>query len=145
MGAKNIRRTEHEVQNRCDDKTVDITDYEDIDQEDGELPNLPTFFVTNVFASVCEQMDENIDISVAGEMEEVQAEDFQMDENHDVCSLETLTRLHSSTRAIEWFKRPVAYAKCNRDSYESELAIQVDAHGVVLGWLLAARKPFKPD
>ncbi|GKD36748.1 hypothetical protein Tco_1256955, partial [Tanacetum coccineum] len=41
-----------------------------------------------------------------------------------VCSLETLTRFHSSTRAIEWFKRLVAYAKWNRDSYETT---QVDA------------------
>ncbi|KAK9050689.1 hypothetical protein SSX86_030341 [Deinandra increscens subsp. villosa] len=36
-----------------------------------------------------------------------------------VCSLETLTRLHSSTRATEGFKRLVSYAKCNRDSYET--------------------------
>nr|GEW70626.1 hypothetical protein [Tanacetum cinerariifolium] len=77
IGAKNIRRTKHEVQNRCDDKTVDITDYEDSDQEDDELPDLPTFSVTNVFASFCEQIDENIDISVAKEIEEVQVEDAQ--------------------------------------------------------------------
>ncbi|GJW94633.1 hypothetical protein Tco_0174305 [Tanacetum coccineum] len=32
-----------------------------------------------------------------------------------------LTRLNSSTWATKWFKRLVAYAKCNRDSYESEL------------------------
>ncbi|GJZ32491.1 hypothetical protein Tco_0577927 [Tanacetum coccineum] len=43
---------EHEVPNRCDD----ITDYEDSDQEDGELPDLPTFSPTNEFASVCEQL-----------------------------------------------------------------------------------------
>nr|GEY80614.1 hypothetical protein [Tanacetum cinerariifolium] len=79
IGAKNIRRTKHEVQNRCDDKTVDITDYEDSDQEDDELPDLPTFSVTNVFASFCEQIDENIDISVAKEIEEVQVEDVEMD------------------------------------------------------------------
>ncbi|GJT54657.1 RNA-directed DNA polymerase, eukaryota, reverse transcriptase zinc-binding domain protein [Tanacetum coccineum] len=36
-------------------------------------------------------------------------------------SLEALTRLNSSTWATKWFKRLVAYAKCNRDSYESEL------------------------
>ncbi|GJZ36636.1 hypothetical protein Tco_0582827, partial [Tanacetum coccineum] len=35
----------------------------------------------------------------------------------EVCSLETLMRLHSSTRDTEGFKRLVAYAKCNRDSY----------------------------
>ncbi|GJW11821.1 hypothetical protein Tco_1577648 [Tanacetum coccineum] len=37
-----------------------------------------------------------------------------------VCSLETLTRLHSSTWGTKWFKRIAAYAKCNRDSYERE-------------------------
>nr|GEW09727.1 zf-CCHC domain-containing protein/DUF4219 domain-containing protein/UBN2 domain-containing protein [Tanacetum cinerariifolium] len=37
---------------------------------------------------------------------------------HVVCSMETLTRLHSSTWTTKWFKRLVAYAKCNRDSYE---------------------------
>ncbi|GJU57340.1 hypothetical protein Tco_1235106 [Tanacetum coccineum] len=62
----------------------------------------------------------------------------RLDENTStqVCSLKTLTRLHSSTRVI------VAYAKCNRDSYERIMllvqaflaAIQVGAHGVVLGW-----------
>ncbi|GJW76433.1 hypothetical protein Tco_0138115 [Tanacetum coccineum] len=30
-------------------------------------------------------------------------------------------RLHSSTWATKWFKRLVAYAKCNCDSYESKL------------------------
>ncbi|GKB49935.1 hypothetical protein Tco_0900688 [Tanacetum coccineum] len=39
-----------------------------------------------------------------------------------VCSLETLTRLHSSTWATKWLKRLVAYPKCNRDSYEIFLA-----------------------
>ncbi|GKB90571.1 DUF4219 domain-containing protein [Tanacetum coccineum] len=40
--------------------------------------------------------------------------------DQDVCSLEAFTRLNSSTWATKWFKRLVAYAKCNRDSYESE-------------------------
>nr|GEW65122.1 hypothetical protein [Tanacetum cinerariifolium] len=44
---------EHEVLNRCDD----ITDYDDSDQEDGKLPDLPTFSATNEFTSVCEQVD----------------------------------------------------------------------------------------
>ncbi|GKG27873.1 hypothetical protein Tco_0406200 [Tanacetum coccineum] len=57
IGAENIRKMEHEVLNRCDD----ITDYEDSDQEDGELPDLPIFSATNEFASVCEQVKENID------------------------------------------------------------------------------------
>ncbi|GJT52636.1 hypothetical protein Tco_0978793 [Tanacetum coccineum] len=53
IGAENVRKMEHEVPNRCDD----ITNYEDSDQEDGELPDLPTFSPTNEFASVCEQVE----------------------------------------------------------------------------------------
>ncbi|GJV63941.1 hypothetical protein Tco_1474769 [Tanacetum coccineum] len=34
---------EHEVPSRCNDETMDIIDYEDSDQEDGELPDLLTF------------------------------------------------------------------------------------------------------
>ncbi|GKB10244.1 hypothetical protein Tco_0844167 [Tanacetum coccineum] len=52
--AENLRKTEHEVPHRCDDKTVDITDDEDSDHEDGELPDLHIFSATNEFASVCE-------------------------------------------------------------------------------------------
>ena len=40
-----------------------------------------------------------------------------------VCSLETLTRLTRPPDSIGGFKRLVAYAKCNRDSYESELGL----------------------
>ncbi|GJZ36568.1 hypothetical protein Tco_0582759 [Tanacetum coccineum] len=55
-------------------------------------------------------------------MEEVLRNDGEdSDETVWVCSLESLTRLNSSTWATKWFKRLVAYAKCNRDSYESEL------------------------
>ncbi|GJU01058.1 retrovirus-related pol polyprotein from transposon TNT 1-94 [Tanacetum coccineum] len=57
IGAKNMRKIEYEVLNRCDDETVDITDYEDSDQEDGELPDLPTFSATNEFASVYYNID----------------------------------------------------------------------------------------
>ncbi|GJZ26931.1 hypothetical protein Tco_0571184 [Tanacetum coccineum] len=64
-------------------------------------------------------------------------------ENHS-CRLKlrrkTLTRLHAPTRATEWFKRLVAYAKCNRDSFET---IQVEVRGVVLGQNLATGKHFK--
>ncbi|GJS51733.1 reverse transcriptase domain-containing protein [Tanacetum coccineum] len=49
--------------------------------------------------------------------------------SYAVCSLETLTRLHSSTRDTEWFKRLVAYAKYNRDSYEIDSWIKKFAHG----------------
>ncbi|GJW68108.1 hypothetical protein Tco_0122532 [Tanacetum coccineum] len=43
-----------------------------------------------------------------------------------VCSLESLTRLNSSTWAAKWFKRLVAYAKCNRDSYERDKELEGD-------------------
>nr|GFA16910.1 hypothetical protein [Tanacetum cinerariifolium] len=84
IGAENIRKMKYEVPNRCDDETVDITDYEDSDQEDGEIPNSYAFSITNVFASVYEQVDENIDISIAKEKEEVQVENVEMDDDYDI-------------------------------------------------------------
>nr|GEU62397.1 copia protein [Tanacetum cinerariifolium] len=48
---------------------------------------------------------------------------FQLVGPLGICSLETLTRLHSSTWATKSFKRLVAYAKCNRDSYEKDESI----------------------
>ncbi|GJR27905.1 hypothetical protein Tco_1104137 [Tanacetum coccineum] len=79
IGAENMRKMEYEVPNRCDDEIVDIIDYEDSDQEDGELPDLPTFSATNVFASICEQVKDDIDISIMKEKEDV-----QMDEDYDI-------------------------------------------------------------
>ncbi|GJY13239.1 hypothetical protein Tco_0382548 [Tanacetum coccineum] len=70
----------HEVPNSCDD----ITDYEDSDQEDGELPDLPTFSITNEFSSVCEQVEENIYVNTAQELEEFQVNDVEMDEDDDI-------------------------------------------------------------
>ncbi|GJY16566.1 hypothetical protein Tco_0386988 [Tanacetum coccineum] len=83
--AKNLRKTKHEVPHRCDDKTIDITGYEDIDHKDDELLDLPIFFATNKFASVCEQVDENIDndIRIVEEKEEVPMEDDEMDDDID--------------------------------------------------------------
>ncbi|GJS25330.1 hypothetical protein Tco_0453962 [Tanacetum coccineum] len=57
IGEENIRKIEHEVPNRCDD----ITDYEDSDQEDGELH-----------------------VNTAQELEEVHVEDVEMDEDYDI-------------------------------------------------------------
>ncbi|GKF81838.1 hypothetical protein Tco_0240440, partial [Tanacetum coccineum] len=71
---------EHEVPNRCDD----ITDYKDSDQEDGELPNLHTFSATNEFASVCEQVQENIEVNTARELEEVEIENVKMNDDYDI-------------------------------------------------------------
>ncbi|GKA72937.1 hypothetical protein Tco_0779153 [Tanacetum coccineum] len=71
------RKMESEVPNRCDY----ITSYEDSDQEDGELLDLPTFSATNEFASVCEQGEYNIDVNTTQELEKVQVEDVEMDED----------------------------------------------------------------
>ncbi|GJY95132.1 hypothetical protein Tco_0511493 [Tanacetum coccineum] len=48
-----------QVPNRRDD----VNDFEDYDQEDGKLPDLPTFSDTDEFASNSEQVKENIDIA----------------------------------------------------------------------------------
>nr|GEV97794.1 hypothetical protein [Tanacetum cinerariifolium] len=84
IGADNITNMEHKVPNRCDDETMDIIDYEDSNQVDGELPDPPTFSTTNVFASICEQVKDDIDISVTKEKEKEQVEDVQMDEHYDI-------------------------------------------------------------
>nr|GEZ56275.1 hypothetical protein [Tanacetum cinerariifolium] len=55
IGVENLRRRNQEVLNVCDDKKS-----RDTDQEDGDLFNFPIFTVTNVFASVSEQVEENI-------------------------------------------------------------------------------------
>ncbi|GJY83332.1 hypothetical protein Tco_0496708 [Tanacetum coccineum] len=78
IGVENIKKIEHEVPNMCDD----INDYEDCDQENGELIDLPTFSATNEIASDSEQVEENIDI--AEEKEEVPMKDVEMDDNHDI-------------------------------------------------------------
>ncbi|GKE17695.1 hypothetical protein Tco_1425272, partial [Tanacetum coccineum] len=79
MGAKNLRRMEHEVPNRCNEETV-----RDTNHESGNLFNFPTFPVTNEFASVCIQDEENINVSTTEEIEEVLIEDVEIDEDHDV-------------------------------------------------------------
>ncbi|GJT77591.1 retrovirus-related pol polyprotein from transposon TNT 1-94 [Tanacetum coccineum] len=66
---------------------------EDSDQENGELTNLPTFYATDVFASVCEYVD--IDISIAREKEEVTMKNVEMDEDH------TIDRSHTN-EALQW-------------------------------------------
>ncbi|GKD45978.1 hypothetical protein Tco_1270623, partial [Tanacetum coccineum] len=80
IGAENLRKAEHKVPHRCNDKTMDITNYEDSDHEDGELPDLHIFSTTYEFASVCEQVEENISIVE----EEVPMKYVEMDENHDI-------------------------------------------------------------
>nr|GEW55725.1 hypothetical protein [Tanacetum cinerariifolium] len=92
IGVKNLRKTKHEVPHRCDDKTLDITNYEDNDHKDGKLPDLPIFSTTNEIASVCEQVKENIDVNAAQELEEDQVEDVEMDEDDDID--------HSNTKEI---------------------------------------------
>nr|GEZ08527.1 hypothetical protein [Tanacetum cinerariifolium] len=82
---------EHEVPNRCDD----ITDYEDSDQEDGGLLDLPAFS-TNEFASVCEHGKDNRDVNTAIELEEVQVEDLEMDKNYNIDHTNTKEAIHWS-------------------------------------------------
>ncbi|GJZ97839.1 hypothetical protein Tco_0670292 [Tanacetum coccineum] len=111
------------------------------------------------------QVDENIDISIAREIEEVRVEDVEMDENHDVDHSKTKealqwslakdpflvlmeTKDHSleyhsrditrpaSGHALEVFKKALLH-KLNA----TVIPTKVDARGVVL----AARKPFKPE
>ncbi|GKD54177.1 hypothetical protein Tco_1287564, partial [Tanacetum coccineum] len=84
---------EHEVPNRRDD----VNDFEDYDQEDDELPDLPTFSATNEFASNSEQVEENIDM--AEEKEEVPMKDVEMDKNQDIdhSGLSYYTLMH-----MEW-------------------------------------------
>ncbi|GJY29000.1 hypothetical protein Tco_0404767, partial [Tanacetum coccineum] len=63
IGAENLRSMEQdECPNGCDDEKV-----RDNHQEKGDLLNFPTFSVTNVFASVCEHVDENVNISIVKE------------------------------------------------------------------------------
>ncbi|GJT75326.1 hypothetical protein Tco_1042051 [Tanacetum coccineum] len=59
IGAENLRKMEHEVPNRRDN----VNDFKDYDQEDGKLPDLPTFSTTDEFVSNSEQVEENIDIA----------------------------------------------------------------------------------
>nr|GEX03185.1 hypothetical protein [Tanacetum cinerariifolium] len=87
IGVENLKKTKHEVPHRCDDKTVDVTDYEVSDHDDGEFPDLPIFFATNEFATVCEKVVENVDISIVEEKEEVPMKDVEMDGNHNIEAL----------------------------------------------------------
>ncbi|GKA39243.1 hypothetical protein Tco_0731794 [Tanacetum coccineum] len=67
--------------------------YDEEDEEDGELLDLPTFPATNEFTSDSEQVEENIDI--VEEKEEVFMKDVEMDENHNID--------HSGTKeALQW-------------------------------------------
>nr|GEW62845.1 hypothetical protein [Tanacetum cinerariifolium] len=63
---------------------MDTTDYEDSDHEDGDLSDLPIFFAINEFSSVCERVDENIDISIVEKDEKAPMEDVEMNENHNI-------------------------------------------------------------
>ncbi|GKD23351.1 hypothetical protein Tco_1225054, partial [Tanacetum coccineum] len=84
IGAKSLRRMEQEVQHGCDEEKVG-----DIKQENGDILNFPIFPVTNVFASVCEHAEENINVNTTMEKEEVHVEYVKMDVNHDVHHLNT--------------------------------------------------------
>ncbi|GJS28133.1 hypothetical protein Tco_0488753 [Tanacetum coccineum] len=89
IGPDNIRKygnrispSQNQHGQRCDDEMVDIIDYEDSDHKDSELPDLPTFFATDKFASVYKQVEENI--SIAEEKKEAPMEDVEIDEDQDI-------------------------------------------------------------
>ncbi|GJS47194.1 hypothetical protein Tco_0597315 [Tanacetum coccineum] len=81
---------EQEVQNVYDDKESG-----DTDQEDGDLLNFPILPITKVSTSICEQVEENINVNIAKEKEEVYMEDVEMDEDHDV-------DISKTKDALEW-------------------------------------------
>ncbi|GJY79655.1 hypothetical protein Tco_0485456 [Tanacetum coccineum] len=114
IGVENLRKMEHEVPNRRDD----VNDFEDYDQEDDELPDLPTFSATDEFASNSEQVEENIDI--AEEKEEV--------------PMKTLKWMKTTTLIIQeapWYgyitKRTETMAKRTKPSTGSERARKYEA------------------
>ncbi|GJY61883.1 hypothetical protein Tco_0462540 [Tanacetum coccineum] len=141
IGVDNIRSIEHEVPNRCDDETVDITDYEDSDQ----MVNFLTFLLSPllmyflVFVIRLKKIlilalrrkkrsynlgkDPFLVVMELNDRSSFLLYTIPSSISNEVCSLETLMRLHSSTWATKGFKWLVAYAKCNRDSYENELGL----------------------
>ncbi|GKB93535.1 hypothetical protein Tco_0979672 [Tanacetum coccineum] len=161
LGSENIRKMKYEVPNRCDDEIVDIIDYEDSDQEDGQLPDLPTLSATNVFASIYKQVKDDIDISITKEKEEVQVEDVQMDEDYDIDHSNTLEMLQWSftndpflvLTSRGWNSRSSRLVLCSKVGAEIQqiyafgisflAAIQVEVCGVMLGRSLATGKHFK--
>ncbi|GJU64724.1 hypothetical protein Tco_1246559 [Tanacetum coccineum] len=82
---ENLKRMEQEeVHNGCNDEKSG-----DIDQEDGDLLNLPIFPIINVFANVCKQVKDNINVNTTKEKEEVHVEDVEMDEDRYYSSKKT--------------------------------------------------------
>ncbi|GKA08457.1 hypothetical protein Tco_0687788 [Tanacetum coccineum] len=110
IGAENIRKMEYEVPNRCDD----INDYEDCDQEIGELLDLPNFYATNEIASDSEQVEENIDI--VEEKEEVPMKDVEMDETTTL--IIQVRGLLDSFYVVKWLLK---YSKLQRRHFKSGL------------------------
>ncbi|GJV32595.1 phospholipase-like protein [Tanacetum coccineum] len=94
-----------------------------IEKTDYEPPfvDIETFEIKRFIGMIRKEMDEE-EGSDSKEME------FKVTStrNYVVRSLETITRLHSSTWATKWFKRLVAYAKCNRDSYKRDYEFAQD-------------------
>ncbi|GJY66160.1 reverse transcriptase domain-containing protein [Tanacetum coccineum] len=125
-----------------------ITDYVDCEQEDGEPPNLPTFSATNELASICEQVEENLDVNIARELKEVQVGDIEMDEDDDIDysnTKETLKLSHAKDPILVCmeFNDQSSFILHTIPSSISNKLVQVNAHGVVLGLYVATRKHFK--
>nr|GEW32199.1 hypothetical protein [Tanacetum cinerariifolium] len=89
----------------------DVNDFEDYDQEDGELPDLHTFSATDEFASNSKHVEDNIDI--AKEKEEVPMKDVEMDENHDIdYSGNEIQGLYNTFYVVKWLLK---YNKLRRN------------------------------
>ncbi|GJW74256.1 hypothetical protein Tco_0133626 [Tanacetum coccineum] len=117
IGAENLRKTKHEVPHRCDDKTVDITDYKDSDHKDEEKEEVPM---------EDDEIDDEVDHSNTNE------------------ALQWSLAKHPFIVCMELNEQSSFVLHTIPSSISNEL-VQVDAHGVMLGLYLATWKPFKSE
>ncbi|GJY38729.1 hypothetical protein Tco_0425093 [Tanacetum coccineum] len=81
---------QEEIMNESDSEKA-----RDIDQENGDLLSFLVFLVTNIFASVYEQVVENMNVNTSREKKEVHVEDVEMDEDHKV-------DVTKNNKALQW-------------------------------------------
>lgn len=82
IGAENLKRMEQdEIDTGCDDEG-----FGDVNHGSKDLLNLPISPITNIFASVCEQDTDNVNINTTKEKEEVQedGEEWDLDDYWDI-------------------------------------------------------------
>ncbi|GJV85188.1 ribonuclease H-like domain-containing protein [Tanacetum coccineum] len=100
IGADNLRRMEQEeVQNVCDDKESRETD-----QENGDLLNFLVFPFIDIFANVCEQVVENINVNYAWGKRKFMWMTLQMDEDHENNITQTNEAHGQASMGIEEFE-----------------------------------------